>query len=136
MRLGRLGGGRAAWAFGSAGSSSAAYQAKRVRYLAAAAPQRITGYPDVPTVAEAGGPPGFEVMGWVAIMAPRGTPSSAVRRINEGVAHALADRELVERFQVFGYETMPLLPAQLARLIESDSRRFGEVIKRLNISLD
>ena len=125
-----------AWAFGSAGSSSAAYQAKRVRYLAAAAPQRISGYPDVPTVAEAGGPPGFEVMGWVAIMAPRGTPSSAVRRINEGVAHALADRELVERFQVFGYETMPLLPAQLARLIESDSRRFGEVIKRLNISLD
>ena len=125
-----------AWAFGSAGSTSAAYQAKRVRYLAAAAPQRITGYPDVPTVAEAGGPPGFEVMGWVAIMAPRGTPGSAVRRINEAVGQALADRDLGERFQVFGYEPMPLLPAQLARLIESDSRRFGEVIKRLNISLD
>ena len=124
------------WAFGSAGSTSAAYQAKRVRYLAAAAPQRIAGYPDVPTVAEAGGPPGFEVMGWVAILAPRGTPSAAVRLINEGVAQALADRDLVERFQVFGYEPMSLLPAQLARLIESDTKRFGDVIKRVNISLE
>jgi tripartite-type tricarboxylate transporter receptor subunit TctC len=125
-----------AWAFGSAGSTSAAYQAKRVRYLAAAAPQRISGYPDVPTVAEAGGPPGFEVMGWVVIMAPRGTPGAAVKRINESVGHALADRDLGERFQVFGYEPMPLPPAQIARLIESDSRRYGEVIRRLNISLD
>ena len=49
---------------------------------------------------------------------------------------ALAERDIAERFQVFGYEPMPLLPAQLARLIESDSRRYGEVIKRLNISLD
>lgn len=131
-----VGGKEIAWAFGSAGSTSAAYQAKRVRYLAAAAPQRITGYPDVPTVAEAGGPAGFEVMGWVAIMAPRGTPGAAVKRINEGVAQALADRDLRDRFQVFGYEPLVLQPAQLARLIESDSRRFGEVIKPLNIALD
>jgi tripartite-type tricarboxylate transporter receptor subunit TctC len=124
-----------AWAFGSAGSTSAAYQAKRVRYLAAA-PQRISGYPDVPTVAEAGGPPGFEVMGWVALMAPRGTPAAAVKRINAGVGEALTERELGERFQVFGYEPMPLPPAGLARLIASDSRRYGGVIKHLNISLD
>ena len=114
-----------AWAFGSAGSTSAAYQAKRVRYLAAAAPQRISGYTDVPTVAEAGGPPGFEVAGWVTILAPRGTPSAVVRRINESVGQALADRDLVERFQVFGYETMPLSPPARAA-IESDSTRFGE----------
>ena len=125
-----------AWAFGSAGSTAAAYQAKRVRYLAAAAPRRVSGYMDVPTVAEAGGPPDFEVMGWVAIMAPRGTPGFAIKRINEGVARALADRDLGERFQVFGYEPLLLSPAELARLIESDSRRFGEVIKRLNIALD
>ena len=131
-----VGGQEIAWAFGSAGSASAAYQAKRVRYLAAAAPHRISGYPDVPTVAEAGGPPDFEVMGWVVLMAPRGTPGAAVKRINEGVGRALADRELAEKFQVFGYEPMPLAPAQVTRLIEGDSRRYGDVIRRLNISLD
>ena len=125
-----------AWAFGSAGSTAAAYQAKKVRYLAAAAPQRVTGYPEVPTVAEAGGPAGFEVMGWVVIMAPRGTSKAAIARINEGVGQALAERDIAERFQVFGYEPMPLPPAQLSRLIESDSRRFGGVIKQLNIALD
>ena len=129
-------GSEVAWAFGSAGSTAAAYQAKKVRYLAAAAPQRIAGYPEVPTVAEAGGPAGFEVMGWVVIMAPRGTPSAAIARINEGVGQALAERDIGERYQVFGYEPMTVSPAQISRLIESDSRRFGDVIKRLNISLD
>ena len=124
------------WAFGSAGSTSAAYQAGKVRYLAVAAQQRISGYPDVPTVTEAGGPAGFEVIGWVAILAPRGTPGAAIRRINEGVGQALAERDIAERFQVFGYQPMPLQPAQLTRLIESDSRRFGGVIKRLNLALD
>jgi tripartite-type tricarboxylate transporter receptor subunit TctC len=124
------------WAFGSAGSTSAAYQAGKVRYLAVAAPRRVSGYPDVPTVSEAGGPADFEVMGWVALMAPRGTPGAAIRRVNEGVAHALAERDIAERFQVFGYQPLTMAPAQLARLIESDSRRFGDVIKRLNLALD
>ena len=125
-----------AWAFGSAASSLAAYQAKKVRYLAAAAPKRIAGYPEVPTVAEAGGPAGFEVMGWVAIMAPHGTPTAAIARVNEDISKVLAERDINERFQVFGYEPMPLTPAELTRLIESDSRRWGELIKRLNIALD
>jgi tripartite-type tricarboxylate transporter receptor subunit TctC len=101
-----------------------------------AAQQRVSGYPDVPTVAEAGGPAGFEVMGWVALMAPRGTPGAAIRRVNEGVARALAERDIAERFQVFGYQPLTLAPAQLGRLIEADSRRYAEVIKRLNLSLD
>jgi tripartite-type tricarboxylate transporter receptor subunit TctC len=125
-----------AWAFGSAGSTLAAYQAKKIRYLAAAAPQRISNFPDVPTVAEAGGPADFEVMGWVAIMAPHGTPAAAIARVNEDIARALAERDVGERFQVFGYEPMPLAPADLTRLIGSDSRRWGELIKRLNIALD
>ncbi|MGZ5140273.1 MAG: Bug family tripartite tricarboxylate transporter substrate binding protein [Burkholderiales bacterium] len=107
-----------------------------MRYLAAAAPQRISNFPDVPMVAEAGGPAGLEVMGWVAIMAPHGTPAAAIARVNEDVTRALAARDVGERFQVFGYEPMPLAPAELTRLIESDSRRWGALIKRLNIALD
>ena len=76
------------------------------------------------------------LVGWVILLAPRGTPAPVVKRVHEGVVQALAERELVERFQVFGYEALTLSPAELARLIESDSRRYGEVIKRLSISLD
>ena len=125
-----------AWAFGSAGSSIAAYQAKKVRYLAAAAPRRISNFPDVPTVAEAGGPADFEVMGWVAFMAPRGTPAAAIARVNQEIDKALSERDVIERFQVFGYEPLRLTPAELTRLIASDSHRWGELVKHLNITLD
>jgi tripartite-type tricarboxylate transporter receptor subunit TctC len=125
-----------AWAFGSAGSTLAAYQAKKIRYLAAAAPQRVTNFPDVPTVAEAGGPANFEVMGWVAIMAPHGTPAATIERVNHDLGNALNERDVAERFLVFGYEPLRLTPPELRRLIESDSRRWGELIKRLNIQLD
>jgi tripartite-type tricarboxylate transporter receptor subunit TctC len=125
-----------AWAFGSAGSTLAAYQAKKIRYLAAAAPQRVANFPDVPTVSEAGGPADFEVMGWVAIMAPHGTPPAAIERVNHDIGNALSERDVAERFLVFGYEPLRLTPPELRRLIESDSRRWGELIKRLHIALD
>lgn len=125
-----------AWAFGSAGSAGPAYQAKRVRFLAAAAPRRITGYADVPTVVESGGPPGFELKAWVALMAPRGTPGAIITRVNDQMAKALAEPDVIERYAVQGYEPLVLAPAEVKRLIETESRRFGEVIKPLNIALD
>jgi tripartite-type tricarboxylate transporter receptor subunit TctC len=124
------------WAFGTAGSSAAAYQAKKVRYLAAAAPQRFASYPDVPTVAEAGGPPGFEVRAWMAIMAPHGTAATAIGLLNDEIRKALAEQHVRDRFEAFGYEPMALAPVELKRLIEVDSKRAGAVVKRLNIALD
>ena len=50
------------------------YQAKRVKLLALAAPARLPSYPDVPTVAEAGGPKDFELKTWVAAFVPRARP--------------------------------------------------------------
>ena len=45
-----VGNGDVNWAFGSAGSAGAMYRAGKVKYLAVAAPERSSGYPDVPTV--------------------------------------------------------------------------------------
>jgi tripartite-type tricarboxylate transporter receptor subunit TctC len=75
-------------------------------------------------------------MGWVAIMAPHGTSPAAIERVNHDISNALSEREVAERFLVFGYEPLRLTPPELRRLIESDSRRWGELIKRLNIALD
>ena len=62
------------WAFSTLGSALPLIQAGRIKIIAIAAKQRLKTLPDVPTVAEAGGPAGLEVDSWLALMAPRGTP--------------------------------------------------------------
>jgi tripartite-type tricarboxylate transporter receptor subunit TctC len=125
-----------AWAFGSAASAGPMYRAKRVKFVAVAAPKRVAGFADVPTVAEAGGPADFEVKAWVALLAPRGTPDPVIARINEGVAKALAEPDVRERLAGFAFEPFSLPPGEIAKQIDADSRRYGEVIKRAKISLD
>jgi tripartite-type tricarboxylate transporter receptor subunit TctC len=131
-----VGNGDVGWAFGSAASAGPMYRAKKVKFLAVAAPRRIAGFPDVPTVAEAGGPANFEVKAWVALLAPRGTPKPVIARINEGVAKALAQPDVRERLSGFAFEPFSTAPDEITKLIDADSRRYAEVIKRAKISLD
>jgi tripartite-type tricarboxylate transporter receptor subunit TctC len=124
------------WAFGTAGSAGALYRAGKVKFLAVAAPKRTAGFTDVPTLAEAGGPANMEVKSWVALLAPRGVPEPVVKRINDGIAKALAEQDLRERFAGFGFEPLASTPQEIVRMVEADSRKYGDVIKRANISLD
>lgn len=131
-----VGNGDVAWAFGSAGSSGAMYRAGKVKYIAIAAPTRFSGFPDVPTMAEAGGPADLEVKAWVALFAPRGTPAPAVARVNEDLRKVLADPEVRERFATFGFEPYAASPAEITREMEADLKRYGEVVQRAKISID
>ena len=105
------------WAFGSALSAGPMYKAGKLRFIAVAAPKRITGYEAIPTVAEVGGPPGFEVGGWIALMAPRGTHVAIVNRINEDSAKVLQELALHERLISFGFEPVTAKPAEIAKMI-------------------
>lgn len=125
-----------AWAFGSAASAGPMYRAKKVKFLAVAAPRRIAGFPDVPTVAEAGGPANFDVKAWVALLAPRGTPKAVIAKINADVAKALSEPDVRERLAGFGFEPFSASPEEIAKAIDADSRKYAEVIKRAKISLD
>ena len=127
--------GDVAWAFGTAGSSGAMYRAGKVRYVAISAPQRVEGYADVPTVAEAGGP-AIDLKSWVALFAPKGTPQPIIAKINESMAEVLADPEVRERFAALGYETYTATPAEMTREREADLTRYGEIVKTANISIE
>ncbi|KQP49181.1 tripartite tricarboxylate transporter substrate binding protein [Pseudorhodoferax sp. Leaf274] len=124
------------WAFGSAATAGPMYQARKVKFLALAAPKRLPGYADVPTVGEAGGPAGFEVKTWVGLFAPVGTPKAAIEKINADVGKVLASAEVKERLATFGFEPYIGPPGELTKAIERDSRTFGEIVKRARISLD
>ena len=124
------------WAFSTLGSALPLMQAGRIKPLAIAARQRSKALPDVPTMAEAGGPPGLEVDAWLAVMAPRGTPPEIVRRINADVIKALADPEVQQQLQQFGFEATPGTPEQFAEVIRADAKKYGEIVRRTGATAD
>ncbi len=117
------------WAFSTLGSALPLVQSGRLKLVAIAAKQRAKGQPDVPTLAEAGGPD-MVVDSWLAVMAPRGTPRDVVQKINADVNRALADPEVVQQLATFGFDAAPGTPEQLGEFIAAESKRFAELVKR------
>jgi len=124
------------WAFGSGGSAGPLQRAGKVRYLAVSAPRRLAGFPNVPTISESGGPAGFDLSGSVALLAPKGTPAAVADKIQRDVAQVLRDPEVLKRYDAMFYEPYVLERAEYVKELADETRRFGQVLKRLNISLD
>jgi tripartite-type tricarboxylate transporter receptor subunit TctC len=125
-----------AWSFGSAASSGPLYRAGKVKYIAVAAPKRVAGFESVPTVAEAGGPAGFEVKAWVGLFAPRGTPAPIIAKINQDIGKALTEPDVKEKFASFGFEPYAAPPAELTSNIAADMKRYGDIVKKAKISIE
>jgi tripartite-type tricarboxylate transporter receptor subunit TctC len=124
------------WAFLSIATLAPMLQAGKVRLLAVADRARSPAAPDVPTLAEAGGPPDLDAFTWTAIMAPAGTPAPVVAEINRGIIDALAQPDVREKLAGFSFTPQALSPQQLGALIRSDREKYAQVLKRVKISLD
>jgi tripartite-type tricarboxylate transporter receptor subunit TctC len=130
-----VGNGDVNWAFGSAASAGPMLRAGKVKFLAAATPQRASAYPDVPTVTEAGGPE-LEIGGWMAILAPKGTPQPIIDKVNADLRQVMSEPDMRERLTTFGYEPFVLSPDEITKLRERDLIRYGDIVKAAKISVD
>jgi len=128
--------GELTYALGTSATAGPLYRAGKLKFLALAAPRRLPAYQDVPTVAEAGGPAGFEVSGWTAIAAPRGLPRTVTDKIQRDIEKALAEPDVREKFLSFGYESFTPTRDQFNQYIQSESVRLAGIIKKANASLD
>ena len=124
------------WALGTLASAGPMQRAGKVKFIAITAPKRQAAFPDVPTVAEAGGPAGYEVTGWTTIAAPRGLPKAVTEKIHKDIEAALAEPDMKERFATFGYDSFPVTREQFNAFIASESAKYADVVKRAKASLD
>ena len=92
--------------------------------------------PSVPTLAEAGGPPGFEASGFVALLAPKGTPEAIRARINRDLLEAVSSADMRARYKTFNFDVSAASPADTRRLIEARSATYEQVIRHNDIKLD
>jgi tripartite-type tricarboxylate transporter receptor subunit TctC len=105
----------------------------KLRALGVASKARNAALPDVPTIAEAAGMPGFEAVSWYALMAPAGTPQPVIAKLRDGVVQAIGAPAAKATLQTLGAQPVGGTPAELADLIAADTARWGKVIRDANI---
>ncbi|MFC3339707.1 Bug family tripartite tricarboxylate transporter substrate binding protein [Paracandidimonas soli] len=112
-----------------------AIESGKVHPLAVTSAQRLALLPDVPTLAESG-LPGFESYNWQGIIAPAGIPAEVVAKLNEATNRVLKKPEVVKAFDATGGQVGGGTPEDFAKFIDSETRKWAEVIKTANISAD
>jgi tripartite-type tricarboxylate transporter receptor subunit TctC len=106
-----------------------------VRPLAVSGARRSPGFPDLPTVAEAG-VPGYAAPTWSGVIAPAGVPRPIIDKLNAAINRAIASQIFRDRFASIGDEPAGGSPEDFAEVIRSDSAKWGDVIRRAGARLD
>ena len=108
-------------------------RAGRVRILGITSAQRHPQIPEVPTVAEACGMPGFVSTTWHGLMVPAGTSQAAIARLNEEFRKINAVPEIQQRLTSLGLTPLDSNPAEMAAAIVQDVTHWGEVVRRAGL---
>jgi tripartite-type tricarboxylate transporter receptor subunit TctC len=111
---------------------AAPLQSGAARALAVTSEKRMPALPDVPTVAEAG-ITGYAPSGWLALLAPRGTPKPVIARLNQALAAAIGDPVLRDKFSELGAEPTASTPEELARFIAAEIVKWRTIITKAGI---
>lgn len=118
--------------FGSVVASLPHVKSGRLRALAVTSSQRSAAAADIPTVAESG-LPGYEVLDWSSLLAPKGTPPTVVDRLNGDVRKVLAQKEVIERLQQNGLAPGGGAPDQLMDMIRREMEMWRKVVAAAGI---
>ncbi|HSW83677.1 MAG TPA: tripartite tricarboxylate transporter substrate-binding protein, partial [Usitatibacter sp.] len=102
-------------------------RAAKIRALGLFAAKRSAGAPEVPTVAEAGGPP-IEGSTWVMFLMPAGTPRDVVAKVSAETAKVVGAADIRARFDQLGIEAVGGTPAEAARFLDAEIEKWARVI--------
>ena len=110
----------------SPGSALGNIRGGQLRPLAISGARRVAALPEVPTFAEAG-LPGYGVVNWSGLAAPKGTPDAIVQRLHQEAARALAAPDMQALIAELGSEPGGIEPADFTRLIQEETARWRDV---------
>jgi tripartite-type tricarboxylate transporter receptor subunit TctC len=107
----------------------------KIKALAMFSAKRIPGAAEVPTMAEAGGPP-LESSTWVLFLAPAGTPRDIVNRLSTETAKAINESDIKERFNQIGIEPVGNNPEQAAKFLAQEIAKWAQVINTAGVKAE
>jgi tripartite-type tricarboxylate transporter receptor subunit TctC len=107
----------------------------KIKALAMFSKERIQGAPEVPTLAQAGGP-ALESSTWVLFMAPGGTPKPIIDRLAAETAKAINESDIKERFNQIGIVPVGNSPAQAVQFLEEEIAKWAKVITTAGVKAE
>lgn len=109
-------------------------QAGKAVVLATLGAQRHPRLRDVPTVAEAF--PGYQVSGWIALMAPKGTPRDVIAVVYTALAKAGQRPEVRARMAQMDFQPVLNTPEEFAREWRAERENWERLIRARDIKID
>ena len=106
----------------------------RLRALAVSGRHTAPAAPELPTIAAT--LPGFSAVSWFGIMAPAGTPSVVITRLNRELDRVVHEPETEKRFAAIGGEAVGGPPSTLASLIHEEIPRWRRVAREAGIHIE
>jgi 2-methylaconitate cis-trans-isomerase PrpF/tripartite-type tricarboxylate transporter receptor subunit TctC len=120
--------GQSHWMFPSLFSALPYLKSGKLRPLAVASATRLSAWPGVPTLAEAG-IPDLDLTQWYALFAPAGTPEPIVRKLNQVLNQVLEDPEVRARMEQDGAQVQTSTPEQLLRHVRTELDRWQGLVR-------
>jgi tripartite-type tricarboxylate transporter receptor subunit TctC len=104
----------------------------RLRALGVTSPKRFPAVPDIPAIAESG-LPGYELVGWFALLLPRATPDAIVATLNAAAVRVLGAPEMKARLLDHGIEVVASSAQDLDQFIRKELVKYEKLVRAANI---
>jgi tripartite-type tricarboxylate transporter receptor subunit TctC len=106
----------------------------RLRALAVTSSRSSPVLPGIPPLASI--IPGYEVIGWYALGAPKATPADTIAALNKAVNASLAEPAIADRIRALGAEPMIMSPRELDAFVAADTARWARAVKFSGAKVD
>jgi tripartite-type tricarboxylate transporter receptor subunit TctC len=106
-----------------------ALQSGTIKALAVGSTARLPEFPDLPIAAET--LPGFNVRGWLALVAPVGTPDAIVRKLSDDLSAAVTHAPTKTKLETTGNYPHPMTPPELLNFIRAEQQRWKPVLEQI-----
>lgn len=103
-------------------------QSGGLRLIASAYSQRVSAFPDTPTLAEQGFP-GFGLAAWLGFVVPAGTSKERIEALSAAIIKVVQSDEIGQKFAALGVIQRTAAPEGFGAFIKTEYARWGEIVK-------
>lgn len=110
----------------------------RLKAMGISSARRSSAMPALAPIAEAGDLPGYDIFGWIGLMAPAGVPRDIAARLSAEVQKIMQAPDIRERFIALGLEPSPpgSTPEAFGEFVKKQYERYGTAVRQAKVKLD